>query len=309
MKQNLSVFKYVGISVAVVDVGHEGTSIQWLKSAKSGLALMVVTGAAVGSKKLDRSNPIVRRIIDNPELLASEHAVGTRVDYVRRSLMTDVRSELDRFGKFVVGTVVTTNLDLIDIEAEVDDMRRRRLSFNALKSDAALRDFLAARLFRKLLLPVLLFWLVVLVANFFISSSLTEKLAEHQALSYETGRSARLLSEKNSARSKLVADYEGVAHIESAVWSDAIASALSDGMRLTEILINEAKSRRKNTIPDDCVFISLKGESLNSETVSAFSENLKRIACFRRIEVVSLNRVRNENLSTFEIHVLMPAGN
>ena len=136
-----------------------------------------------------------------------------------------------------------------------------------------------------------------------------EKLAEHQALSYETGRSARLLSEKNSARSKLVADYEGVAHIESAVWSDAIASALSDGMRLTEILINEAKSRRKNAIPDDCVFISLKGESLNSETVSAFSENLKRIACFRRIEVVSLNRVRNENLSTFEIHVLMPAGN
>ena len=59
MKQNLSVFKYVGISVVIADVGHEGTSIQWLKPAKSGLALMVVTGAAVGSKKLDRSNPMI----------------------------------------------------------------------------------------------------------------------------------------------------------------------------------------------------------------------------------------------------------
>lgn len=309
MKQNLSVFKYVGISVAVADIGHNGASMRWQKQAKSGLVLLVVTGAAIGSRELDRSNPIVRRIIDNPELLSSEHADGTRIDYVRRSLLDDARAWSERSGQFVVGTVVTADLGSIDIDAEVDDVRRRRLSFNSLKSDAALRGFLAARLFRKLLLPVLLFWLVVLVANFFISSSLTEKLAEHQALSYETGRSARLLSEKNSARSKLVADYEGVAHIEPAVWSDAIASALSDGMRLTEILINEAKSRRKNAIPDDCVFISLKGESLNSETVSAFSENLKRIAYFRRIEVVSLNRVRNEDLSTFEIHVLMPAGN
>ena len=50
MKQNLSVFKYVGISVAVVDVGHDGASMRWQKQAKSGLVLLVVTGAAIGSR-------------------------------------------------------------------------------------------------------------------------------------------------------------------------------------------------------------------------------------------------------------------
>lgn len=50
MKQNLSVFKYVRISVAVVDVGHDGASMRWQKQAKSGLVLLVVTGAAIGSR-------------------------------------------------------------------------------------------------------------------------------------------------------------------------------------------------------------------------------------------------------------------
>ena len=56
MKQNLSVFKYVRISVAVVDVGHDGASMRWQKQAKSGLVLLIVTGAAIGSRELDRSN-------------------------------------------------------------------------------------------------------------------------------------------------------------------------------------------------------------------------------------------------------------
>lgn len=50
MKQNLSVFKSVGISVAVADVGHNGASMRWQKQAKSGLVLLVVTGAAIGSR-------------------------------------------------------------------------------------------------------------------------------------------------------------------------------------------------------------------------------------------------------------------
>ncbi len=307
MRRNSSLFKFVGISVAVADVGHDGVSMRWLKQAKSGLMFLVVTGAAVGSRELDRSNPIVRRIIDNPELLSSEHADGTRIDYVRRTLPDDVRAGLERSGQFVAGTVVTADLGSIDIDAEADAARRRSLSFSALKSDAALRDFLAARLFRKLLLPLLLFWLAVLAANFWVSTSLTEKLAERQSLSYETGRSARLLSEKNSARSRLVAEYESTARLEASVWSDAIASALPDGMRLTEILLNEPKSRRKAAVPDDRVLISLKGETLNPATVAAFSESMKHIAGFSGIEVVGLNRAGNEDFSTFEIHIQLPA--
>lgn len=307
MRRNSSLFKFVGISVAVADVGHDGVSMRWLKQAKSGLMFLVVTGAAVGSRVLDRSKPIVRRIIDNPELLLSEHADGMRIDYVRRSLPDDVRAGLERSGQFVAGTVVTADLGSIDIDAEAEAARRRSLSFGALKSDAALRDFLAARLFRKLLLPLLLFWLAVLAANFWVSTSLTEKLAERRTLSYETGRSARLLSEKNSARSRLVAEYESTARLEASVWSDAIASALPDGMRLTEILLNEPKSRRKAAVPDDRVLISLKGEILNPETVAAFSENLKHVAGFPEIEVIGLNRAGGEDFSTFEIHLLLPA--
>lgn len=307
MSRKPSLFNFVGISVAVADVGHDGASMRWLKQTKSGLVLLAVTGAAVGSRELDRSNPIVRRIVDNPELLSSEHADGTRIDYVRSSLLDDVRAGLERSGQFVMGIVVTADLDSLDIGAEAETVRRRSLSFSALKSDAALRDFLASRLFRKLLQPLLLFWLAVLAANFWVSTSLTEKLAERQALSYESGRSARLLSEKNSAVSKLVADYEGIAHIEQpSAWSDAVASAIPDGMRLTEILINEPKSRRKNVVPDDCVFISLKGETLNPATVAAFSESMKHIAGFSGIEVVGLNRAKNEDFSTFEVHILLP---
>lgn len=44
------------LALAVADVGHDGASMRWQKQAKSGLVLLVVTGAAIGSRELDRSN-------------------------------------------------------------------------------------------------------------------------------------------------------------------------------------------------------------------------------------------------------------
>ena len=39
-----------------MDVGHDGASMRWQKQAKSGLVLLVVTDAAIGSRELDRAN-------------------------------------------------------------------------------------------------------------------------------------------------------------------------------------------------------------------------------------------------------------
>ena len=44
------------LALAVADVGHDGASMRWQKQAKSGLVLLVVTGAAIGSRELDRAN-------------------------------------------------------------------------------------------------------------------------------------------------------------------------------------------------------------------------------------------------------------
>lgn len=44
------------LALAVADVGHDGASMRWQKQAKSGLVLLVVTGAAIGSRELNRSN-------------------------------------------------------------------------------------------------------------------------------------------------------------------------------------------------------------------------------------------------------------
>lgn len=292
----------VRLSVVVAETDPSGgILLQWRRREKSSLAVLVMSGTGVGSRELERDNPVVRRILDSGDVVFCERS--SRLDYVKKSFVDMASAELEREGKRVVGVYVAGDPDSFDYDEAVDSVRIKRLAFNALKSDPGLCSFLAARTFRKLLLPVLVFWLLVLLANWFAFSSLNDSLAKLRLNGRAVEAVAREETAKNTVRNRLAAGLDISRGMAASFWSDEVAAAVPEGMRLTEIRINDPKARKKNAVPSGTHFISVKGEVLGADALSSFTDRLR--GSFRRVEVTELRKVRNGTHSEFEIHILL----
>ena len=191
------------VSAVVLTIDAEGNYSLERMNQERDVSVAFITGEAVGSKKYDASNPIVRRIETNKDLYVSVHDAAT-IDYVRKSV---VDSAMKDSGCKVIEVVVCKSIDSVDIEAHISTARQRRLSISALKQDMPLVDYLASILLKRLLLPVLIVYLAVLLANFFVHSELTKKLGEMRSTYARESAEAKKRSEMTQAQERLFADY------------------------------------------------------------------------------------------------------
>ncbi len=255
---------------------------------ENGPVVVFVTGEAVGSKTYDISDPIVRRIETNSDLYVSVHD-NESIDYVRRSLVDSVVANL---GCCVIGVVVCGSMESVDVDAEVAEVRRRRFAVSTLKKDIPLVDYLASRLLKRILLPVLLAYLAVLLANFCFHSTLTDRLGDlHSAYAKESVE-AKKRSVVTQAQEKLFAEYEAVHNAEVTLISDNVASVIPDDIRLSSLVLDATRVR-------------LSGEAFTSETVMALVEKLRDSVECKTINVDMLEKDRKEDLFRFEIQILL----
>ena len=252
------------------------------------VSVVFVTGEAVGCKDYETSNPIVRRIESNTDLYVSVHNDLT-IDYIRKSVVDSV---LEESGSKFIDVIVCKNMDLVDVESQVAAVRQRRLSLSALKQDIPLVDHLASRLLKRLLLPVLLVYLSVLLANFFIHSELTERLGEVRSANARESVEARKRSEVTQAQERLISEYRTIQDIDMSGLSDDMASLLPDDMRLTSLFFNN-------------MLVEICGDAFSSESVMSFVDALRdKVEC-EAVNVISLEKDRKEDLFRFEIHMML----
>jgi Tfp pilus assembly protein PilN len=252
------------------------------------VSVAFITGEAVGSKKYDASNPIVRRIETNKDLYVSVHDAAT-IDYVRKSV---VDSAVMDSGCKVIEVVVCKLMDSVDIEAHISAARQRRLSISALKQDMPLVDYLASGLLKRLLLPVLIVYLAVLLANFFVHSELTKKLGEMRSTYARESAEAKKLSEVTQAQERLFYAYRAIQDVNMSALADDMASLLPDDMRLTSLVFNN-------------MLVEICGEAFSSETVMSFVDALRDKVKCEAVNVISLEKDRKEDLFRFEIQMML----
>lgn len=252
------------------------------------VSVAFVTGEAVGSKAYDASNPIVRRIEANEDLYVSVHGEAS-IDYVRKSV---VDSAVKDSGCKIIEVIVCKSIDSVDIEAKISAARQRRLSISALKQDMTLVDYLAGRLLKRLLLPVLLIYLAVLLANFFMHSKLTERLGDIRSTYARESAEVKKRSEVTQAQERLFADYRAIQDVNMSTLADDMASLLPDDMRLTSLIFNN-------------MLVEICGEAFSSETVMSFVDALRDKVKYEAVNVISLEKDRKEDLFRFEIQMML----
>ena len=276
------------VSAVVLTIDAEGNYSLERMNPVGDVSVAFVIGEAVGSKDYDATNPIVRRIETNKDLYGSVHDAAT-IDYVRKSV---VDAAVMDSGCKIIEVVVCKSMDSVDIEAHIGAARQRRLSISALKQDISLVDYLASRLLKRLLLPVLIVYLAVLLANFFVHSELTERLGEMRSAYARESAEAKKRSEVTQAHERLFADYRAIQDVNMSGLADDIASILPDDIRLTSLVFNN-------------MLVEICGDAFLSETIMSFVDSLRdKVEC-EAVNVISLEKDRKEDLFRFEIHMML----
>ena len=276
------------VSAVVLTIDAEGNYSLERMNQEGDISVAFITGEAVGSREYDASNPIVRRIESNKDLFVSVHDAAT-IDYVRKSV---VDSAVMDSGCKAIEVVVCKLMDSVDIEAHISAARQRRLSISALKQDMPLVDYLASGLLKRLLLPVLIVYLAVLLANFFVHSELTERLGEVSSANARESAEAKKLSEVTQAQERLFYAYRAIQDVNMSALADDMASLLPDDMRLTSLVFNN-------------MLVEICGEAFSSETVMSFVDALRDKVKCEAVNVISLEKDRKEDLFRFEIQMML----
>ena len=276
------------VSAVVLTIDAEGNYSLERMNQERDVSVAFITGEAVGSKEYDASNPIVRRIETNKDLYVSVHDAAT-IDYVRKSV---VDSAMKDSGCKVIEVVVCKSIDSVDIEAHISTTRQRRLSLSVLRQDMSLVDYLASILLRRLLLPVLVVYLAVLLANFIVHSELTKKLGEMRSTYARESAEAKKRSEMTQAQERLFADYRVIQDVNMSGLADDIATLLPDDIRLSSLVFNN-------------MLVEICGEAFSSESVMSFVDALRDKVKCEAVNVISLEKDRKEDLFRFEIQMML----
>ena len=276
------------VSAIILTIDAEGNYSLERMNPEGDVSVAFVTGETVGSKAYDASNPIVRRIEANKDLYMSVHDAAA-IDYVRKAV---VDSAVMYSGCKVIEVVVCKSMYSVDIEAHIDAARQRRLSISALKQDMSLVDHLASRLLKRLLLPVLIVYLAVLLANFFVHSELTKRLGEMRSTYARESAEAKKRSEVTQAQERLFADYRAIQDVNMSDLADDVASLLPDDMRLTSLVFNN-------------MLVEICGDAFSSEAVMTFVDSLRDKVEYESVNVISLEKDRKEDLFRFEIQMML----
>lgn len=276
------------VSAVVLTIDAEGNYSLERMNQERDVSVAFVTGGFVGSKDYDATNPIVRRIESNKDLYVSVHDAAT-IDYVRKSV---VDSAMKDSGCKVIEVVVCKSIDSVDIEAHISTARQRILSMSALRQDMSLVDYLASILLRRLLLPVLIVYLAVLLANFFVHSELTKKLGEMRSTYAIESAEAKKRSEMTQAQERLFADYRAIQDVNMSGLADDIATLLPDDIRLTSLVFNN-------------MLVEICGDAFSSEVVMTFVDSLRDKVEYESVNVISLEKDRKEDMFRFEIQMML----
>lgn len=246
------------LSAMELRVDADGSCVCGPVPGRCDAAVLFVSGDGVGSRIYDASDPIVRRVESSSDLYVSVHDNAT-MDYVRKSI---VDSAVENCSTRIIEVVVSRDPEAVDRGKTLMEIRRRRLSLPSLRRDIPLADYLASRLLKRILLPVLLGYLVVLLANFLIHSCLTDRLGELRSASARESVEAKRRSALSQAQERLFDEFRTVPRANLSVLSDRIASLLPEDVRLTSMSFANRQA-------------GVCGEAFSSEAVMGFVDSLR----------------------------------
>lgn len=249
---------------------------------KGDIVVMSVFGTDVSSRAGDDSDPILSRIERSNDLYWTRFP--DKICYVRKTV---VESSLkDRKGSFVAGVAVG------ETHYEADEQAKNMLSaidWKRIAGDSEMLEAVVGCIFHRVLLPVLGFWLVALLFNFFLFSDLDRRVSAMRLSWQESKREAKAEKEATGKQRQMLADYKTMSLPKSSVAIDALASVVPDGIQLTLLSVNSSGFR-------------IKGTAKEVSDITEYSSAVNRE--FPLLEIVSIDKPTGTSLYQFDFRMM-----
>lgn len=249
---------------------------------KGDIVVMSVFGTDVSSRAGDDSDPILSRIERSNDLYWTRFP--DKICYVRKAV---VESSLNKQkGTYVAGVAVG------EVCNEAEEHAKNILStidWKRIAGDSEMLEAVAGCIFHRVLLPVLGFWLVALLFNFFLFSDLDRRVSAMRLSWQESKREAKAEKEATGKQRQMLADYKTMSLPKSSVAIDALASVVPDGIQLTLLSVNSSGFR-------------IKGTAKEVSDITEYSSAVNRE--FPLLEIVSIDKPTGTSLYQFDFRMM-----
>lgn len=271
------------IRPAVIEIRFDNLELAPEVKAPPGIVVLSISGQGVTSRSLGGHDPFMSRLKVNSTLVWTEY--HDHVCYMPSTVLGPIKAQLS--SCFIAGIVIGATAK----EAFETSLRLKEEYSNmkTVVSSSQLRRFLLQHLYRTARLPILIFWLLILVGNYLLSSRLGGALnAEYQKKQLNEIRQ-RNRQEVTSQQKKMIADYQGLILPKSSIALDRIAAVLPDGICLNkmELVGNHV--------------ISVSGNASELSGVLKYSDALKEL--FGAVEIRSMETRSNGSGYSFDIQI------
>lgn len=249
---------------------------------KGDIVILSVFGSDVSSRSCDDSDPVLTRIQRSGDLYWTMYP--DKICYVRKAV---VESSLNKQkGTYVAGVAVG------EVCNEAEEHAKNILStidWKRIAGDSEMLEAVAGCIFHRVLLPVLGFWLVALLFNFFLFSDLDRRVSAMRLSWQESKREAKAEKEVTGKQRQMLADYKAMSLPKSSVDIDALASVVPDGIQLTLLSVNSSGFR-------------IKGTAKEVSDITEYSSAVNRE--FPLLEIVSIDKPTGTSLYQFDFRMM-----
>lgn len=249
---------------------------------KGDIVILSIFGSDVSSRSCDDSDPVLTRIQRSDDLYWTMYP--DKICYVRKAV---VESSLNKQkGTYVAGVAVG------EVCNEAEEHAKNILStidWKRIAGDSEMLEAVAGCIFHRVLLPVLGFWLVALLFNFFLFSDLDRRVSAMRLSWQESKREAKAEKEATGKQRQMLADYKTMSLSKSSVAIDALASVVPDGIQLTLLSVNSSGFR-------------IKGTAKKVSDITEYSSAVNRE--FPLLEIVSIDKPTGTSLYQFDFRMM-----
>ena len=249
---------------------------------KGDIVILSVFGSDVSSRSCDDSDPVLTRIQRSDDLYWTMYP--DKICYVRKAV---VESSLNKQkGTYVAGVAVG------EVCNEAEEHAKNILStidWKRIAGDSEMLEAVAGCIFHRVLLPVLGFWLVALLFNFFLFSDLDRRVSAMRLSWQESKREAKAEKEATGKQRQMLADYKTMSLPKSSVAIDALASVVPDVIQLTLLSVNSSGFR-------------IKGTAKEVSDITEYSSAVNRE--FPLLEIVSIDKPTGTSLYQFDFRMM-----
>ena len=247
--------KWAKITPVPVCVKDGKAEIQCEGIGKGDIVVLAVHGPDVSSRIINESDPLLRRIFHNETLLWTRGS--EEVFYVPREVVEKSLGALN--GAHVADTIVCGPNENVKRLAAARIAQLGELK--NITANRSLFDCVAGQWYQRLRLPLLLFWLVLLALNYFISSDLGRRISEAQVQSRFNQQVTEQAAAVSAQQERMTAEYKTLALPASSPALDYVASILPGGMTLSKLTATRSA-------------LNLKGNADAVQSVVAFARDL-----------------------------------